>query len=203
MESRKVILCLAALVMAALACAAPGATAPSAVPATLTDTPAPATAFPPPNATLPAPAAPTAAKCLPGAKAQPAVTMPPTAAPGFSHTIDFATTADASMGTHGFYQVYQATKQVYAIWTYSNMAAGLTVRRDLYRDNAPVDTRQGPWDFEQCGASGTIIEVAISDPLNGLPDGRYELRLYINGEPQFTPLEDPSLRGFEMLPAGT
>ena len=200
MESKRLVICLTILVTVALACAVPGASTPSAVPEVLTDTPAPATASPSPAATTPAPVALAAAKCMPGVMAQPEVTMPPSAAPSFSRAIEFATTADPSKASYGFYQYYQETKQIYAIWTYANMAAGLTLRRELYRDNALVDTRQELWDFDQCAASGTIIEVAISDPLNGVPNGSYKLRLYINGEPQFTTSDVPR---FDMLPAGT
>jgi hypothetical protein len=77
------------------------------------------------------------------------------------------------------------TKQVYAIWEYTNMQPGLVVRREWLLNGQPWLVREEAWDFAKYGASGTASDISIYDFDNGLPAGSYELRLYINGKPQF------------------
>jgi photosystem II stability/assembly factor-like uncharacterized protein len=79
------------------------------------------------------------------------------------------------------------TRQVYAIWSYSNMSEGMTVLREWYLNGQLWLSREEPWDFAKYGASGTVTNISIFDIDAGLPSGDYQLRLYIDGQPQFTP----------------
>src|SRR5690348_3511217 len=48
------------------------------------------------------------------------------------------------------------TRQIFATWEYANMRAGLTVRREWYRDGTLWLRREEPWDFAKYGANGTL-----------------------------------------------
>jgi len=71
-------------------------------------------------------------------------------------------------------------KQVFAIWHYQNMRAGLTIKREWYLNGEPWLLREDPWDFEKYGAAGVMPDISIYDLDAGLPSGLYELRVYIN-----------------------
>src|SRR5574341_977934 len=73
------------------------------------------------------------------------------------------------------------TQEIYALITYGNMAEGMVFRREWYRDNSLWLEREEAWDFARYGASGTRTDISIYDFDNGLPEGRYQLRLYIDG----------------------
>ncbi len=84
------------------------------------------------------------------------------------------------------------TKQIFAIWNYTNMKPGLIVRREWHLNDQLWLVREEPWDFEKYGENGTISDISIYDFDAGLPSGKYELLLYINNLPQFLP--DPNVR---------
>lgn len=84
------------------------------------------------------------------------------------------------------------TKQIFAIWNYTNMKPGITIRREWHLDGQTWLVREEPWDFEKYGENGTISDVSIYDFDAGLPSGKYELLLYIDNRPQFLP--DPAVR---------
>jgi hypothetical protein len=175
-----------------MACTAPGANAlASDTPAApqvivVTATTVPATSAPPgaPSATI---SAPTSA---------PAPTLPPATPPSFSHTINFAETADVSKATRSF---HQGTTTIYALWAYSNMTDGLIFRRDWYRDGTLWKTKEDVWSLAKYGANGTVTFISIYDMQKGLPNGHYELKLYINNQPQFSTSDDPALRSFDIV----
>ena len=77
------------------------------------------------------------------------------------------------------------THQVFATWDYANMREGLTVRREWYLNGKLWLARDETWDFAKYGANGTLTDVSIYDLDIGLPSGIYELRLFIDGLPQF------------------
>lgn len=72
------------------------------------------------------------------------------------------------------------TKQVFAVWHYQNMRAGLTIKREWYLNGEPWLFREDLWDFEKYGADGIMPDISIYDLDAGLPSGLYELRVYIN-----------------------
>ena len=140
---------------------------------------------------------------MPGVMALPTTTPPPADTPSFSHTIGFSQTPDPAQTSGEFYQYAQEIRTIYAIWTYSNMASGLQIHWDPNLNGTRWLTSEATWDFAQCGASGTIVELVASDPLKGLPDGNYNLDLYINDQPQFTTPDLPAYRSFGILPPET
>jgi hypothetical protein len=72
------------------------------------------------------------------------------------------------------------TKQVFATWHYRNMRAGLTIKREWYLNGEPWLLREEPWDFEKYGAAGVMSDISIYDLDAGLPEGLYQLKVYIN-----------------------
>jgi hypothetical protein len=76
------------------------------------------------------------------------------------------------------------TRQVYAVWDYQNMRAGLNIRRDWYFNNELWITREELWDFSKYGANGTIKDISVFDLDVGLGSGDYRLELYIDMQPQ-------------------
>ena len=75
--------------------------------------------------------------------------------------------------------------QVHARWDYDNMRAGLLVHREWYSNGELWAKYDEPWDFVKYGAKGTVHDMPIYDFDAGLEPGNYELRLYIDGQPQF------------------
>lgn len=107
-------------------------------------------------------------------------------APTFSDLAFFRTIKGAPGCVDRYQTVFPARiRQVYAGWNYANMRSGLTVRREWYRDGKPWFQRDEAWNFAKYGAKGTIKDISIYDFDAGLEPGDYELRLYINGQPQF------------------
>jgi len=72
------------------------------------------------------------------------------------------------------------TKQVFAVWTYQNMRAGLTIKREWYLNGEPWLFREEPWDFAKYGAAGIMTDISIYDFEVGLPAGLYEIKVYID-----------------------
>jgi carboxypeptidase family protein len=72
------------------------------------------------------------------------------------------------------------TKQIFAVWHYQNMRAGLTIKREWYLNGQPWLFREDPWDFQKYGADGMMPDISIYDFEVGLPEGLYELRVYID-----------------------
>jgi hypothetical protein len=187
MKSKWLIACLMILILAALACTAPGASTP-----TLEVQSTPQLIV----VTATQPAATSGPVVRPSPTSQPETAIPSAAAPSFSHSITFAEKADASVGTRSF---HEGVTRIYALWQYSNMTAGLTVRRDWYQDGKSWITKEEPWNFDKYGANGMVTDISIYDTQNGLPGGHYELRLYIDNMPQFTASDDVSLRSFDII----
>ena len=97
------------------------------------------------------------------------------------------------------------TKQIFAIWSYQNMQAGLTIKREWYLDGQLWLTREEPWDFANYGASGILQDVSIYDFDAGLPSGTFKLIVSIDGVAQ--PIGKRIIEGtaetdleFEILP---
>ena len=76
-------------------------------------------------------------------------------------------------------------RRVHATWDYANMNAGLTIRREWYHDGELWAEHHENWDFAKYGANGTVDDTYIYDFDAGLPPGNYELRVFINDQPQF------------------
>jgi hypothetical protein len=74
--------------------------------------------------------------------------------------------------------------RICAIWDYSNMRDGLTIRRVWYLNGQEWILRDEPWDYAKYGSTGTIQDVCIFDENTGLQAGQYDLALLINGVPQ-------------------
>ncbi len=70
--------------------------------------------------------------------------------------------------------------QIFGIWDYENMRAGLLVRREWYLDGKLWLAREEPWDFTKYGVNGMIRDISIYDFDTGLDSGVYQLRLYID-----------------------
>ena len=137
------------------------------------ETASPATSTPLPTATQAATAPP------------PPTELPPTPTapllPAFSPNLRFT-----SAPNQPEQRIFPAlTWQVYALWDYENMSEGLVVRREWYRNGELWLQRETPWDFARYGAKGTVTDISIYDFDSGLESGVYQLRLYIDGTPQF------------------
>lgn len=76
--------------------------------------------------------------------------------------------------------------QVHARWDYANMRAGLLIRREWYHNGTVWATYHETWDFAKYGEEGSINDMPIYDFDAGLEPGNYELRLYIDGQAQFS-----------------
>lgn len=173
------LLVLAVLCIATLACNAPSSQVPTATLAASTTQP------------LATVTQPTAAATTTSATSAPAATQPvtlPTPASSnpdlqFSPTIFFAPAPDIDQATRAF---PADTPEIYALWSYSNMSAGDTVRREWYLNGDVWIEREAAWDFAKYGTSGTVQDISIyADDRESLPEGHYELRLYVNDVPQF------------------
>lgn len=77
------------------------------------------------------------------------------------------------------------TARIYALVYYQAMRDGLLFRREWYRNGVLWLVREEPWDFTKYGESGTITDLSIFTDNASLPSGTYELRLYLDGVPQF------------------
>lgn len=85
----------------------------------------------------------------------------------------------------------EGTQQIFAIWDYSNMNPQSVIRREWYRDTELILVQEDLWDYARYGSSGTIADITIHDFENGLKEGFYSLRLFINGQEQtFNALRD-------------
>jgi hypothetical protein len=73
------------------------------------------------------------------------------------------------------------TRQVYAIWEYSNMREGMIIRREWFHNFELWLVREEPWDFQKYGKHGVVTDIFIYDYENGLEPGYYNLDLYIDG----------------------
>jgi hypothetical protein len=119
--------------------------------------------------------------------------MPDGTSPTFSREIRFASVPDPDQAQAVF---AAGTEEVFAMWDYANMQDGLTVRREWYLDNELWLAREGKWDFELYGAAGTVTDISIFTFRGELEPGTYHLRLYIEDEPQFEPVDEPPAAHF-------
>jgi len=119
---------------------------------------------------------------------------PTVSGPHFSREILFATQPDPALASRTF---ARKTPQVYALWRYSGMTNGLRVRREWLQNGQPYLERENDWDFKKYGANGLMTDTAIFDFAEGLPNGHYELRLYIDRQPQFSEADAP-FRSFDL-----
>jgi len=88
-------------------------------------------------------------------------------------------TADAINGP-GQPNFPAGTKQVFAVWNYQNMKAGMTVSRRWFLNGHEWLTREEPWDFAKYGSNGTLHDVSIFDFTVGLDTGVFQLKLYVD-----------------------
>jgi len=101
--------------------------------------------------------------------------------PSFGPQIHFASSPDPAKSQYAF---PYGTPQIFAIWPYRNMREGLSVRREWYLDGGIWIVREEPWDSAKYGADGILTDISVYDFDQGLEPGRYQLRLYIDGQEQ-------------------
>lgn len=88
-------------------------------------------------------------------------------------------TSDPAMGLpETFFPA--GTKQVFAVWSYQNMRAGLHLKREWYLSGQLWFTHEEEWNFDQYGENGVVRNVSLYDFDAGLPAGVYQLRMYID-----------------------
>jgi hypothetical protein len=96
------------------------------------------------------------------------------------------------------------TKEVFAIWTYQNMHAGVTIKREWYLNGKPWLLREEPWDFAKYGENGVVRDISIFETELSLPSGVYHLRVYIDNVVQpigrLTNDQPETWLNFEILP---
>ncbi len=195
--SRHAQIVMIVLITVALACNAPAQTPVQPTLAgqvlqdsTSTPTPAPAPATQAQVTQQPTQAAPPATNpSLP-------TTVPGSTGTYFSALITFTDSEEPIPDTRSF---ALGTEEIFARWRYSGMKPGWTVRREWYLNSELWLEREEAWDFDSHGASGMVYDVSIFDFEAGLPAGQYELRLYVNNQPQFS--GDAALRSFAIVPA--
>lgn len=135
---------------------------------------------PTPTATLPIENTPT-----PSPTSLPQVESTSRSAPRFSNFVFYRTSLRPANCGDTYQKVFPAhILQVHARWDYANMQAGLSIRREWYNNGELWARYDEPWDFAKYGAQGTVNDVPIYDFDKGLPPGDYELRMYINDQPQ-------------------
>jgi Tol biopolymer transport system component len=105
----------------------------------------------------------------------------PNTAPHFGPAIYFATSPKMADSRAIF---PYGTPEIFAIWPYSNMLEGLTIRREWYLNGELWLVREEPWNYAGYGAEGILTDISIYDFDQGLEPGRYQLRLYIDGQEQ-------------------
>jgi len=132
------------------------------------------------TATLSAPVQPSQLTPTPEAQVSTS-TATPNPAPSFSSDIRFS----QEVGKPDARSFAPKILQVFASWDYANMRAGMNVRREWYLNGQLWLSREEAWDFAKYGANGTINDISIYDFETGLPSGNYQLRLFIDGQPQF------------------
>ena len=109
--------------------------------------------------------------------------------PVFCSDIHFSTVADPSRAQYVF---PQGTRTIYAMWAYAHMRDGLTIRVEWnYFDVSTYEeevkrTRMEIWSVAKYGASGMILDEALSDA-NGLGPGMYDVSLSIDGLTSWDP----------------
>ena len=81
----------------------------------------------------------------------------------------------------GRYAFPSGTKQIFAHWQFQNMRNGMLVRREWRLNGEPWLTREESWDEARYGVYGLMPDISVYDLDAGLPSGKYELRLYIDG----------------------
>lgn len=89
-----------------------------------------------------------------------------------------------------------STSRVFALISYINMRDGLIVRREWYQNGKLWVEREEVWDTLKYGTQGVLDDVSIFSEGGGFRVGTYELRLFINGVPQFEAFTDFELRSF-------
>lgn len=109
-----------------------------------------------------------------------AVPLSPTPAPFVGPAFyDAFFTSDPERGSRE--AVFPAmTKQVFAVWSYQNMRAGLHIKREWYLSGQLWFTHEEDWNFAQYGEGGVVQNVSLYDFDAGLPAGVYQLRIYID-----------------------
>jgi Tol biopolymer transport system component len=103
------------------------------------------------------------------------------AVPVFAPLIVFATQPELAQSQVVF---PYGTQQIYALWSYTNMQPGMTIRREWYQNGNLWLVREEPWDFEKYGAAGVVRDISVYDFVEVLESGLYELRLFIDGVEQ-------------------
>lgn len=101
--------------------------------------------------------------------------------PSFGPQIHFSANADPANSQLVF---PYGTPEIFAIWPYQNMQEGSTIRREWYQDSDIWIVREEPWNYAKYGANGVITDISVYDYDQGLEPGRYQLRLYIDGQEQ-------------------
>ena len=101
--------------------------------------------------------------------------------PSFGPDILFASGPDPAKSQLVF---PYGTPEIFAIWPYRNMREGLAIRREWYLDGSIWIVREEPWDYARYGVDGILTDISVYDFDRGLEPGRYQLRLYIDGQEQ-------------------
>jgi hypothetical protein len=152
--------------------------------------PEPTITSPPPAVTSAPTDPPVTEQVAPANSPTPALTSTPQG-PWLAPVIGFAASPDAE--PTGLFA--SGTQEIFALITYGNMSEGMVFRREWYLDGELWLEREEKWDFARYGASGTLTDISIHDFDKGLPVGRYELLLYIDGVRQ-NPWSDSADRIF-------
>ena len=162
-------------------------------------TPVPVTEAP--QASTPSSSVPVEAVSTKVETPQPAAFTPTTPNPVFYGAYVTSDLAD----TRAHAQFPAGSKQIFAVWNFNNMHAGLTVKREWYLNDQLWLTREEPWDFTKYGASGIMQDISIHDFDAGLSSGKYKLSVSIDNiaQPIGKKIPEGSADGFlefEILP---
>jgi hypothetical protein len=117
----------------------------------------------------------------------PSPTLPP---PSFSST-RFSPLPDDTLARN-FYVA--GTSRIFALWDYSGMREGMTVKRIWKLNEMEWVEREESWPFTRYGTDGTVRDIYIFDDEVGIGAGKYSLALYIDGILQDL---DPSISGVQ------
>ena len=100
--------------------------------------------------------------------------------PGGFRQLRFATTNDGTAQA-GF---PTGTQEIYALWDYTGIKNGDTMRRVWFLNGELYVQRSEAWNFGKYGPSGTRQDVFMFDYIDGIDVGQWRVELYLNGELQ-------------------
>jgi hypothetical protein len=123
------------------------------------------------------PTLPTTSSITPQVPPQASPTTPPAA---FTN-LRFAPEPDETI-TRQFYG--EGTPRIFALWDYTGMQEGMSVRREWKWNSEDWIIREESWAFARYGSEGTVRDIYVFEDQIGLEPGEYTLSLYIDGVAQ-------------------